>query len=157
MKIRIVILFLSTLLTACTNGGVSSQAREMKYREQIQSFVNLQGLKAIEQITPFKLKSYLILDDKYIAITGINRKSFLLTTSDTCDDLLLARKLNLHTKNENLVQLGTDFIARPGEKQIACPITNIYAMNEVQFKELAHLNVKRRGKIDVNFPMSKGI
>jgi hypothetical protein len=146
--------FVFLLLSGC--GSISNQY-VLNYSDEFKNFIVKQELKSLEKIEPFILKGYLVLDDQHIAITGVNAKTFLLTTSKTCKNMYQAKKVNLLTNDKNTVQVHLDKVTRVGAEYEPCSITNIYSINKVQYDELVHLNneIRKSSKLTIShFPHS---
>lgn len=114
-------------------------------------FVDEQKLPGLDKISPFTLRKFMALDDQHIAVMGSNKKHFILTMPVDCKDMKFAKKINIFSAVENELQVGQDKITRIGDSYSPCIISGIYAISQVQFDELAHLNREIRSGKD-NYP-----
>ncbi|WP_340681016.1 DUF6491 family protein [Paraglaciecola sp.] len=126
--------FTATLLIGCSNVSTIDN-----YEHNINSFIVEQELVPMESINSLFSYDVIALSDQHIALNTQNNKSYLLTTPDNCQGMHLAKKIIFLTKNEGIVQVNSDKIARVGNKHVECTITGIYKLHSVQLDELAHL------------------
>jgi hypothetical protein len=137
MKTQKLIICVALILSSCS--ALDTTVKNDTSNE-IARFVINQDLKAIETISPFTLVRFMALDNQHITVMGVNKKSFLLTLPESCNDLRFAKKVNLYTAKDNVVQVKQDKISRIGDEYSTCTITGIYPISQVQFDELARLN-----------------
>jgi hypothetical protein len=138
MKTHKLIICVALTLSSCS--ALDTTLKNDTDNNEIARFVLSQDLKAIDKIAPFTLVRFMALDNQHITVMGVSKKSFLLTLPERCKDLRFAKKVNLYTAVDNVVQVKLDKISRIGDDYSPCTITGIYLISQVQFDELARLN-----------------
>ena len=123
------------LLSACSS---TSDTKSNRFKI-FDNYIVDNKLASVTSVNTFKFQGWNSLDPKHLIVSSNQKKSYLLTLANYCNDLDVTYNILIQQSLSTRLSTKFDYIMVPGQAGQRCKIKSIHVISKQQRNELTAL------------------